>query len=301
MCLFPSRASLPEMGGRPIINREGDLKLPCGKCRECISARALSWAQRARHEMASHDENCFITLTYDNENLKSDFIVKPDFQKFMKRLRRQTGRNIRYMVSYEYGDKTYRPHMHAIIFGWEPSNQKYLMTTKSGHSLTTSSELSDLWKFGFHSIGQANEKTAYYIASYALSGRTRTITHPNTGETITISDAMDVSKRPAIGLSYLLHNARQLVDSGAAMPRYYVKKLKEFHPTLHQRFEEETTHSNRSAYGLHAKFKIAEAQAKMNDSEYRSDSSNPYQIKAHENYLATQSDDYFNHLKETKC
>ncbi|UYD39251.1 MAG: replication initiator protein [Wigfec virus K19_177] len=294
MCLFPTRASLPLEGGRPLLNKEGDLILPCGKCRECISKRAMEWSQRARHEMAQHEENCFLTLTYSEENLKSDFIVKPDFQKFIKLLRYHTGRNIRYMVSYEYGTKTYRPHMHAIIFGWEPCKQKFLKHTNSGHPLFTSDEVGKLWKHGFHSIGAANEKTAYYIASYALSGRTRTITHPRTGEVTTISDAMDVSKRPAIGLSYLLHNARQLVDSGGSMPRYYVKKLKEFNPTLHQRFEDEriTTFSSRSSYGLYAKFKIGEAQASHLDNEYRENSNEQQQIKAHENYLASKSADY---------
>ena len=300
MCLFPTRASLPLHGGRPLLNKEGDLILPCGKCRECISKRALEWSLRARHEMSQHEENCFLTLTYSPENLKSDFIVKPDFQKFIKLLRYHTGRNIRYMVSYEYGSKTYRPHMHAIIFGWEPSKQKFLKNTPSGHPLFTSEEVSKIWKHGFHSIGSANEKTAYYIASYALSGRTRTITHPNTGETCTLSDAMDVSKRPALGLNYLLHNARQLVDSGGSMPRYYVKKLQQFNPTLHQQFEDERKHSSRSSYGLYAKFKVAEAKAKMSDTEYREDSNNPELIKAHENYLLAQSDDYFNHLKDSK-
>lgn len=300
MCLFPTRASLPAEGGRPNLNSEGNLILPCGKCRECISKRALDWATRARHEMAMHNENCFLTLTYSPENLKSDFIVKPDFQKFIKLLRYHTRRNIRYMVSYEYGSRFYRPHMHAIIFGWEPSQQKFLKNTNSGHPLFTSEEVSKIWKHGFHSIGAANEKTAYYIASYALSGRTRRVTHPGTGESIELTDTMDVSKRPAIGLSYLLQNDRQLVDSGAPMPRYYAKKLAKSNPTLHARFEDERIHSSRSSYGLYAKFKIGEAKAALSDSEYREDANDYLSIKAHENYLASNSADYDRH-KEKKC
>jgi len=253
--------------------------------------------------MSEHSENCFLTLTYDPEHLKSDFIVKPDFQKFIKLLRYHTGRNIRYMVSYEYGTKTYRPHMHAIIFGWEPTAQKFLKNTKSGHPLFTSTDVSKIWKHGFHSIGAANEKTAYYIASYALSGRARQITHPGTGETLQISDSMDVSKRPAIGLSYLLSNDRQLVDSGAPMPRYYVKKLSKFNPTLHQRYEDELTKkfSTRSQYGLYAKHVIGEAQAAQSSTEYRESDNDLYNPKAHENYLKAKSDDYFNHQKASKC
>lgn len=293
MCLFPTRASLPPAGGRPILNSEGNLQLPCGKCRECISKRALDWALRARHEISQHDENSFLTLTYSPENLKSDFIVKPDFQKFMKLLRyHNPERKIRFMVSYEYGTQTYRPHMHAIIFGWSPANQKYLKTTPSGHSLFTSDDVSKLWKHGFHSIGEANEKTAYYIASYALSGRAKTITHPGTGETLVISDSMDTSKRPAIGYNYLFQNAQQLVDSGAPMPRYYVKKLSQFNPTLHERFENERKFVTRSSYGLYAKFKIGEAEASLTDSEYRSTIPNQKLLTASENYLEANKDLY---------
>lgn len=44
---------------------------------------------------------------------------KRDFQLFMKRLRKEHGKNhpkIRYYCAGEYGSKTFRPHYHAIIF-----------------------------------------------------------------------------------------------------------------------------------------------------------------------------------------
>lgn len=48
---------------------------------------------------------------------------------------------------------------------------------------------------------------------------------------------MDVSKRPAIGYDYFIENCDQLVDSESILPRYYIKKLKELNPTLHERYE----------------------------------------------------------------
>lgn len=225
MCLLPIRASLPEDGGRPKLDPEGELKLPCGKCHICISKRAIDWATRVRHEISQHNENCFLTLTYNNENLCSQFTVKSHFQKFMKRLRKKLDNKIKYMVSYEYGTKTFRPHMHAIIFGYTPANQVLERTTESGSKLYVSEEISKLWDKGYHSIGEANEKTAYYIASYALKGKEREIMHPDTGETITIRDSMTVSKRPAIGADYLHKNYKQLVDSETPLPRFYIKTL----------------------------------------------------------------------------
>ena len=189
MCLFPQKAELNEFGTGVNFTPEGDLKLPCGKCSECISKRSVEWATRARHEISTHYENCFITLTYDNENLLSIFVVKTEFQKFMKRLRKHLKHKVRYMVSHEYGSNTFRPHHHAIIFGYTPKDQKFLKHTSKGEAIYTSEEISKLWKHGFHSIGNANEKTAYYIASYALKGKKHKLTDPTTGETVEVSDS----------------------------------------------------------------------------------------------------------------
>lgn len=224
MCLFPNRAELQEFG-RPKFDPEGSTLLPCGKCVECISKRAIDWALRARHEISIHDENCFITLTYDDENLPSYLIVKEEFQKFMKKLRKQQKTKLRYMVSHEYGGKTGRPHHHAIIFGYNPSSQRFLKEAPSGEPLFTSPELDKLWTHGFHSIGTANERTAYYIASYSLKSSKHTVLNPTTGELETVTDSMDASKRPAIGATFFYENIKQLIDSKTSLPRYYIKLL----------------------------------------------------------------------------
>lgn len=236
MCLNPIRASFDytvdektgmsaREGGRPKFNPEGDLKLPCGKCHECISKRAIEWATRAKHEISQHKENCFITLTYNDDN-RPNGIVKQDFQNFIKRLRKKLKhRRLRYMVSYEYGTKTNLPHMHAILFGYNPKQQKILKYHK-GNALFTSKEIEKMWDKGFHSIAEANEKTAYYIASYALKGNDKEVTDEATGEINEYRDCMDVSKRPAIGLKYFLKNAHQIATHGI-LPRYYEKKLQD--------------------------------------------------------------------------
>lgn len=130
------------------------------------------------------------------------------------------------MVSYEYGSKTNLPHMHAILFGHNFQDQKLLKYNK-GNPLFTSKHLTELWDKGYHSIAEANEKTAYYIASYALKGNNKEITNPDTGEIQEFKDCMDVSKNPAIGLLYFLKNAEQIIDSDNLVPRYYAKQLEE--------------------------------------------------------------------------
>lgn len=288
MCLFPTSARLPPEGGRPKIDPEGDLKLPCGKCSECISARALEWSLRCRHEISLHEENCFLTLTYDSKNLPSHFTVKEPFQNFMKSLRQHLKKKLSYIVSHEYGTKTYRPHHHAIIFGYNPPEQKFLKNTTGGNSIFTSPEITRFWDHGFHSIGCANEKTAYYIASYALKGKKKKITHPDTGEMVIISDTMDVSKRPAIGLNYLIKNQKQLVHSGEKLPRYYKKKLEIINPDLYMEYEQKQIHApNRSEQERLAKLVITEQKQNQSESEFRKSS----EKSDHKHYVKYLKDD----------
>jgi len=292
MCLFPTRAQSQEFG-RPKLHPEGDLVLPCGKCSECISKRALEWALRARHEISCHSESCFITLTYLPENLPSIYVVKDEFQKFIKRLRKHLKRKISYMVSHEYGSHTFRPHHHCIIFGWSPDKQSFLKNTAKGEKIFRSPELEKLWVNGFSSIGTANERTAYYIASYALKGKSHTLTDPISGECVRVSDCMDVSKRPAIGFNYFKENQKQLVQSGDILPRYYLKKLLTENPLLHEHYENNRIFDlkTRSSHELVAKFTI-DIQKKSSLSEFRAPENQQSEEDAQLKQLTYNRDEY---------
>ena len=86
-------------------------------------------------EAKLHKENCFITLTYNNNNLpKYKSLVKKELQDFFKRLRKKYGEGIRYYACGEYGPKGKRPHYHAIIFGWKPKDLKYFKENETAVS-----------------------------------------------------------------------------------------------------------------------------------------------------------------------
>lgn len=291
MCLFPSRAQTQEFG-KPKLHPEGDLVLPCGKCTECISKRAIEWALRARHEFSTHENNCFLTLTYNQENLPLISDIKNEFQKFIKRLRKNIKIPIRYMVSHEYGSQTFRPHHHAIIFGWNPSSQKLLKTTPSGCPIFRSQQLEDLWSHGYSSIGVANEKTAYYIASYSLKGKKHTLIDPSTGEEVTISDCMDASKRPAIGYTFFQQNLKQLIQSNQILPRYYLKRLLVENPTIHLQYENDRSLNlkTRSSHELLAKFLIN--NAKLSNSAFRENEIGFNETSHQESQLINNRDEY---------
>lgn len=285
MCLFPTRASQSiispsskqlEEGANPLTrlkfgtpkpNPDGDLLIPCGKCVECLTKRSSEWAIRCKHEISTHKENCFLTLTYDESQLPSILICKEYFQRFMKRLRKHTKKPIRYIVSHEYGSENKRPHHHAIIFGWSPKNQKLLSLNK-GNPLFRSDELEKLWTHGYSSIGEANEKTAYYIASYALKGKTHKITDPTTGEIITVKDSMNVSTKPAIGLNYLIANKETIATYSNFLPRYYKKKLETLDSNLLQTYENKTLQNQKITSGYEKLSRFIIKKQKNNSTSY---------------------------------
>lgn len=101
------------------------LPVPCGKCLPCVNKRINGWAFRIQQENKISESADFITLTYgtnyvpitENGYLTTD---KTDLQKFFKRLRKYHGKEdrkkIRYYAIQEYGDKTFRPHYHILMF-----------------------------------------------------------------------------------------------------------------------------------------------------------------------------------------
>ena len=120
-----------------------------------------------------HDDNCFITLTYDDDHLPWDkSLNKKHFQDFMKRLRfKERHKKLRYFHCGEYGDQLKRPHYHALIFGHD-FEDKTLWTERDGIPTWTSEQLQNLWPFGFTTVGRLTFETAAYCARYTTKKRT---------------------------------------------------------------------------------------------------------------------------------
>ena len=221
--------------------------------------------------MSMHSSNCFLTLTYDEEHLPGKLICKNTFAKFIKRLRKHAKKKIRYMVSHEYGSRTLRPHHHLIVFGWEPRDLQFLKKSKSGYPLFTSRELSKLWKLGHHSIGEANEKTAYYLAAYALKNQ-KTEVLSTDGELTSFHDTFNCSTNPGIGKLYFEKNYKQLIDSGEILPRYYSKLLQKLDPHWACIYEEKQMQKFKDVgpSQMYAKYEIEKQNQQRSDGEFRS-------------------------------
>lgn len=174
-CYHPMPAVRMADGSVKFISRNkkgacDTLELPCGQCIGCRLERSRQWAMRCMHEASLHEQNCFITLTYDSANLPDGGSLRyADFQKFMKRLRKVTGK-VTFYCGGEYGtDGTMRPHYHTCIFGYDFPDKVFFKRSADGSKLYTSELLARLWPSGLSSVGAVTFASAAYIARYCVA------------------------------------------------------------------------------------------------------------------------------------
>lgn len=155
---------------RPDSWRGERLDLPCGQCVGCRLERSRQWAVRCMHEASLYNENSFLTLTYSDANLPLDSSLHLEhFQKFMKRLRRRyASKTIRFYHCGEYGERSGRPHYHALLFNHDFSDKIYYGGGDGDNKIYTSPSLSELWPQGFSIIGEVTFESAAYVARYVM-------------------------------------------------------------------------------------------------------------------------------------
>jgi len=211
-----------------IDTNRGEMKIPCGQCMGCRLDRSREWAIRCVHESQMWKENCFVTLTYNDENLpKNNSLDKRDLQKFFKRLRRKyEPKKIRFYASSEYGEESLRPHYHAAIFNFNFKDRKEWKNTPGG-ILYTSREANQIWRLGNVIIGELNFESAAYIARYIAKKITGKMANEYYGRRE--HPAQYMSRSYGIGKGWTEIYGRELLASGTVInrgrefkqPRYY--------------------------------------------------------------------------------
>ena len=138
-------------------------------CSGCRERHAAEWATRCIHEAALHDDNSFVTLTYRDEELPAGAgLDLSHLQKFLKRLRKRTGRRFRYYACGEYGENTDRPHYHALLFGLDFPDREIFFRNHQGDAVYTSQLLDDIWQLGHCTIGEVTPQSCGYTARYVM-------------------------------------------------------------------------------------------------------------------------------------
>lgn len=201
------------------------VSVPCGKCAECLKRRVSGWSFRLVKEGSIAESSFFITLTYNTDHVPITpkgymSVNKEDIQKFFKRLRKlhtNAGEElpIKYYVAAEYGDKTWRPHYHAIIF-----NARLEHIEKA-------------WNLGDIHAGTVSGASIGYTLKYINKGK-RVPQHQNDDR---VPEFQLMSKK--IGANYLTpqmikwHKDKPIermyitIEDGKkiSMPRYYKEKI----------------------------------------------------------------------------
>jgi len=223
------------------------MQVPCGGCLGCRLERSRQWAVRCVHEAKMHENNSFVTLTYDPENIPlHGSLDRKAFPGFVKRLRkriadRTEGAGLRYFHAGEYGTNTRRPHYHAIIFGYGfPDKSKW--TERHGNVVYRSDELEEVWGLGMCEIGSVTFGSAQYVAKYIVdkvTGDAATTYYP-----AGISpEFATMSTKPGIGKPWYdkwkkdVYPSDQVVVDGKVSkpPRYYDKLLEAEDPAMYAR------------------------------------------------------------------
>lgn len=211
-----------------------------------------------------HENNSFITLTYNDSNLGDGRLNYKHFQDFAKRLREGVHRNtkkgepeyekarISYFVTGEYGDKTKRPHWHAIIFNWRPEDLTNPRDNGRGDISYRSNTLDTLWGKGHTEIGSVTFESAGYCARYAA----KKLIHGKDQE----HQFQPISKKSshrAIGVSWLekyyedaFNHGQIVLPNGVTcgIPRYYEKWFKKNKPQEWLRYIERVKLERTSKY-----------------------------------------------------
>lgn len=247
-CVTPLKAYRGPEGSIVFDSKKGyldlSLQLPCGKCIGCRLNRAREWSLRAVHESELHERNSFVTLTYSNEHVPANgSLDKTHWQAFAKKFRKVFG-PFRFLMCGEYGDHSYRPHYHALIFGHDFHLDRIPVQDKGDYFLYSSPALERVWGKGFVTIGNLTRVTAEYVARYTLK-KVRGDVHMytrldlETGEEYEVAPEFALmSRRPGIGAGWYdrfrndFFPVDECVHEGKSygVPRYYYKRLEKYFP-----------------------------------------------------------------------
>lgn len=147
----------------------------CGQCTMCRIRKKKEWTNRIVLESALYEDNTFVTLSYDEDHLPEDASVsKRELQLFMKRLRKDNDRKIRYFGVGEYGDVTCRPHYHVVLFN-HPNCLRGISeySKRDLKCCPVCTSLRSVWQRGQVYLGEVSVESAAYVASYTIKGWTK--------------------------------------------------------------------------------------------------------------------------------
>lgn len=235
---------------------DNEITLPCNKCAACKIRQRKDLSTRLSHEASVYENKCYITLTYNDDNLpltanSYPTLVVSHVQLFVKRLRRyleyhKLSGKIRYFCVGEYGGKTGRPHYHLLIFGWRPADLS-VHAVKGNITYFRSPTIEKLWKYGYSLVEDVSAYACRYCARYVTKKfvTDRQLNPWQLDEFIlrscktggTGAPWFDKFGRAACELGYCTYRLKDTIVR-AGVPRYYYNRLRRFYPDDYVRIKE---------------------------------------------------------------
>lgn len=225
----------------------------CRICDACVATRRHNWVARAMAEKATNPHCVILTLTYNEEtqhNRDSARMFRyADVRGFIKRLRSAASHakldaGLRFICAGEQGDRLGRCHWHIIIYSQadllalgEWSRFRQPVTSRaakiSGQGSENAVRLTwSLWGLdgdphGFVTVQEASEAGMQYVLSYCLKDtfgeqRSRNTKRHTRSENFG-AGVFRMSKRPAIGIPWLVSQMERLHEVGAVLPNLFLK------------------------------------------------------------------------------
>lgn len=248
-CYHPSVVSVGKASVRPGAKVYLPVTVPCGHCLGCRSDQARNWAVRLVHHGAIESPAWFVTLTYAPDKVPEHGSLDPSHpHDFLRRLRRlpEAGK-LTYYLAGEYGEHTFRPHYHAVLFRC-PFRDRELLIRRNDAPVYVSESLTETWGHGLCEFTALNFAAARYVAAYVrkkVSPRADaehyTRVDPDTGELVElVPEFSRMSRRTALGRTWLERYWRDVYPrdyvaiEGQELkpPRYYDKWMDKNYPRL---------------------------------------------------------------------
>jgi hypothetical protein len=248
-CYWPLPAWQTSAGAVLFVERGNDivreLRLACGQCFGCRLSRSRQWAVRCMHEAQLRPNNCFVTLTYSDENLPPGRSLHyRDFQLFMFKMQKRFG-GVRFYMCGEYGELTHRPHYHACLFNHQFDDLKFLKG-KDKSKLYTSALLDRMWGLGQCTVGEVTFESAAYTARYIMKKLTGgfesgyDVIDPDTLEVVHwVPEFTRMSNRPGIGTDWFKLFGTDVYPEGKVVARGHKQNAPAYYDRLWKRMVDE--------------------------------------------------------------
>lgn len=219
--------------------------IPCGKCIGCRLDYSRTWANRGYLESKMWQNNYFVTITYNEENLPENKSLVPEhLTNFIKKLRRNGDYNgwqhtgIRYIAAGEYGDKLERPHYHLILFNCNlPTESFYEPHIIKKETFWRNNIIEECWKYGYSSVSNVSWNNIAYVARYITKKQYGEKSKEHYGDRQ--PEFFRASRKPGIGMTWLEEHMEEVYATDEIIvqnrkgsikqkpPRAFDKKLKE--------------------------------------------------------------------------